>query len=173
MANPNYVHLIRDIPDFPQPGVMFRDITPLLSDPIAYRRAIADLGAAHRGRVIDQVVAIEARGYLLGAPLALELGVGLVPVRKQGKLPSETYRAEYALEYGEAVIEMHRDSLLAHHRVLLVDDVLATGGTMAAAIDLIQQAGAIIAGIAVLIELEALGGRHKLAGYPLTSLITL
>jgi adenine phosphoribosyltransferase len=94
-------------------------------------------------------------------------------VRKQGKLPSETYRAEYALEYGEAVIEMHRDSLLAHHRVLLVDDVLATGGTMAAAIDLIQQAGAIIAGIAVLIELEALDGRHKLAGYPLTSLITL
>ena len=173
MANPDYARLIRDIPDFPQPGVMFKDITPLLSDPSAYRRAIADLAAAHREQAIDQVVAIEARGYLLGAPLALELGVGFVPVRKIGKLPSATYRAEYALEYGEAVIEMHRDSLLAHHRVLLVDDVLATGGTMAAAIDLVQQAGATIAGIAVLIELEALGGRQKLPGYPLTSLITL
>lgn len=172
MPNPGYAQLIRDVPDFPQSGVLFRDITPLLGEPAAYKQAIADLAAAHRDQAIDQVVAIEARGYLLGAPLALELGVGFVPVRKVGKLPSETYRAAYTLEYGEAAIEMHRDGLLAHHRVLLVDDVLATGGTMAATIDLVQQAGATIAGIAVLIELKALGGRAKLAGRSLTSLIT-
>ena len=173
MPNPDYASLIRDIPDFPQPGVLFRDITPLLGDAAAYRRAITDLAAPFRGQAIDQVVAIEARGYLLGAPLAVELGIGLVPVRKLGKLPSQTYRAEYALEYGEAAIEMHRDGLLDHHRVLLIDDVLATGGTMAATIDLVGQSGARVVGIAVLIELTALGGRAKLGDYPLTAPIQL
>ena len=173
MPNPEYASLIRDVPDFPQPGILFRDITPLLNDAPSYRRAIADLAAAFEGQAIDQIVAIEARGYLLGAPLALALGVGFVPVRKVGKLPSETYRADYSLEYGEATIEMHRDGLLDHHRVLLVDDVLATGGTMAAAIDLVRQAGASIAGIAVLIELTGLGGRARLQGYPLTAPIQL
>ena len=169
----DYKRLIRDIPDFPVPGVLFRDITPLLGDAQAFRAAIQDLAAPFRDARIDQVVAIEARGYLLGAPLALELGAGFVPVRKVGKLPFETFRAEYALEYGEAAIEMHRDGLLDHHRVLLVDDVLATGGTMAATISLVEQSGATVVGIAVLIELSALDGRSALKGHDFLSLLTL
>ena len=170
MSN-DYKSLIRDIPDFPQPGVLFRDITPLLSDGEAFRAVVQDLAAPFRETPIDQVAAIEARGYLLGAPLAMELGTGFVPVRKIGKLPFETFRAEYALEYGEATIEMHRDGLLDHHRVLLVDDVLATGGTLAATIDLVEQSGATVAGIAVLIELSALGGRAALKGHEVVSLL--
>jgi len=169
----DYAKLIRDIPDFPVPGILFKDITPLLADPEAYHAAVRDMAEPFQGRDIDRVVAIEARGYLLGAPMALGLGAGFVPVRKIGKLPFETYRAAYALEYGEAEIEMHRDGLLDHHRVLLVDDVLATGGTMAATIDLVEQAGALVAGIAVLIELTALGGRSKLAGHDVFSLLSL
>ncbi len=169
----DYSSLIRDIPDFPVPGIMFRDITPLLSDADAYRAAISELAAPFRDKGIDRVAAIEARGYFLGAPLALELGAGFVPVRKIGKLPFETFKADYALEYGEATIEVHRDGLLAGHRVLLIDDVLATGGTMAAAIDLVKQSGATIAGIAVLIELAALNGRTALADQEVFSLITL
>lgn len=152
---------------------MFRDITPLLADAKAYRAAIKELAKPFRKVAIDQVVAIEARGYMLGCPLAVELGAGFVPVRKAGKLPSETYAAEYALEYGEAAIEVHRDGLLAHHRVLLIDDVLATGGTLAATIDLVRQSGAEVAGIAVLIELTALNGRSALGGQDVFSLITL
>ena len=169
----NYESLIRNIPDFPQPGVLFRDITPLLGDPAALRAAVMDLAAPFRNARVDQVAAIEARGYLLGAPLAVELGAGLVPMRKAGKLPRETYHAEYALEYGQTAIEIHRDALASHHRVLLVDDVLATGGTMAAAISLVEQAGATIAGIAFLIELKELGGRGLLKGYEPVSLVTL
>ena len=169
----DYAQLIRDIPDFPVPGILFKDITPLLADPEAYHAAVRDMAQPFLGRDIDRVVAIEARGYLLGAPMALGLGAGFVPVRKIGKLPFETYRAAYALEYGEAEIEMHRDGLLDHHHVLLVDDVLATGGTMAATIDLVEQAGAQVAGIAVLIELTALGGRSKLAGHDVFSLLSL
>ena len=169
----NYEHLIRGIPDFPQPGVLFRDITPLLSDPAALQAVVMDLAAPFRDERVDQVAAIEARGYLLGAPLAVELGAGLVPIRKAGKLPRETYRAEYALEYGQAAIEMHRDALESRDRVLLVDDVLATGGTMAAAIDLVEQSGATIAGIAFLIELKDLSGRGSLKGYTPVSLLTL
>jgi adenine phosphoribosyltransferase len=169
----DYAKLIRDIPDFPVPGILFKDITPLLADPEAYQAAVRGMAEPFQGRDIDRVVAIEARGYLLGAPMALGLGAGFVPVRKIGKLPFETYRAAYALEYGEAEIEMHRDGLLDHHRVLLVDDVLATGGTMAATIDLVEQAGAQVAGIAVLIELTALGGRSKLAGHDVFSLLSL
>jgi adenine phosphoribosyltransferase len=169
----DYRSLIRDIPDFPIPGIMFRDITPLLSDPNAYRAAIEDLAAPFRGKGLDRVAAIEARGYFLGAPLALELGVGFVPIRKSGKLPSETFKATYTLEYGDATIEVHRDGLLAEHRVLLVDDVLATGGTMGATIDLVRQSGATVAGIAVLVELEALNGRSALPEHDIFSLITI
>jgi adenine phosphoribosyltransferase len=165
--------LIRDIPDFPIPGIMFRDITPLLSDAEAYKAAIAEMVAPFKSAGIDQVAAVEARGYFLGCPMALELGAGFVPVRKVGKLPFDTFKATYALEYGEAEIEMHRDGLLDHHRVLLVDDVLATGGTMAATINLVEQSGATVAGIAVLIELAALDGRAALGGREVFSLITL
>lgn len=152
---------------------MFRDITPLLGDAKAYRATILALAEPFRDLGIDRVVAIEARGYVLGCPLALELGVGFVPVRKVGKLPFDTYTAEYALEYGEAKIEMHRDGLLAHHRVLLIDDVLATGGTMAATINLVEQSGATVAGVAVLIELAALEGRKALGGQDVFSLMML
>jgi adenine phosphoribosyltransferase len=168
----DYASLIRDIPNFPREGIIFRDITPLLGDPAAFLAAIKDMAAPFRNTRIDQVVAIEARGYLLGTPLAIELGAGFVPVRKIGKLPFMTFKAEYTLEYGEAAIEMHQDGLLDHHRVLLVDDVLATGGTMAATISLVEQAGASVAGIAVLIELAALKGRQALGGHDVVSLIT-
>ena len=169
----DYESLIRNVPDFPQPGVLFRDITPLLSDPGALRAVVKDLAAPFRDQGIDRVAAIEARGYLLGAPVAVELGAGLVPIRKIGKLPFDTYQVEYALEYGQAAIEMHRDGLEDHHRVLLVDDVLATGGTMAAAINLVEQSGATIAGIAFLIELKDLGGRDFLKPYNAVSLMAL
>ncbi|MEE8519182.1 MAG: adenine phosphoribosyltransferase [Dehalococcoidia bacterium] len=169
----DYASLVRDIPDFPQKGIIFRDITPLLGDGAAFQSAVKDMAAPFREAGIDQVVAIEARGYLLGAPLAIELGAGFVPVRKVGKLPFRTYKAEYALEYGEAAIEMHQDGVLDHHRVLLVDDVLATGGTMAATLSLVEQAGASVVGIAVLIELAALNGRQAIFGHDVVSLITL
>ena len=168
----DYASLIRDIPDFPQPGIIFRDITPMLGNAAAFRGVIADMAAPFRDARVDHVVAIEARGYLLGAPLAIELNAGFVPVRKVGKLPFETFRAEYSLEYGRAVIEMHRDGLLRGQRVLLVDDVLATGGTLMATMELVRQSGAEVAGIAVLIELAFLQARSKLAGHPLHSLIT-
>lgn len=157
-----YLSLIRSIPDFPVPGIIFRDITPLLGDATAYRAVIDDMAAPFRNEKIDRVVAIEARGYFFGAPLALELSAGFVPIRKVGKLPHKTFKTEYDLEYGEASIEVHRDGLLPSHRVLLVDDVLATGGTMAAAASLVKQSGATIAGIAVLIELPLLEGRLAL-----------
>ena len=167
----DYASLIRTIPNFPQPGIMFRDITPLLQDGPAYRKVVQDMCQPFRSQSIDQVVAIEARGYLLGAPMAIELGAGFVPVRKFGKLPFSTLRAEYELEYGEAVIEMHRDGLLDYHNVLIVDDVLATGGTLAATVDLVKQTGANVVGMAVLIELDALEGRARLQGSPLFSLM--
>jgi adenine phosphoribosyltransferase len=170
-ASALYVRLIRDVPGFPQPGVLFRDITPLLNDAAAFRQAVIDLAAPFKDQGIDQVVAIEARGYLLGAPMALELGAGFVPVRKIGKLPNATYQAQYDLEYGSASIEMHQDALLDHHRVLIVDDVLATGGTMAATLRLVEHSGAQVVGIAVLIELTDLNGRSRLGSHPLFSLI--
>ena len=166
-----YETLIRAVPDYPVPGVLFRDITPLLGNAGALKAAVGDLAEPFRDERIDRVVAIEARGYLFGAPLALELGVGFVPVRKAGKLPLETFRSEYVLEYGKAAIEVHQDGVPDGHRVLLVDDVLATGGTMAAACDLVRQAGAEVAGIAVLIELEALAGRARFGDTKLVSLV--
>ena len=169
--NPSYESLIRAVPDFPQPGVLFRDITPLLADPDALREAALALAEPFRGKGVDRVAAIEARGYILGAPVALELGAGFIPLRKAGKLPRATFSAAYELEYAQAEIEMHADALLAHHNVLIVDDVIATGGTLAAAVDLVRQAGAAVAGIAALIEITALDGRARLPGQEIASLV--
>ena len=161
---------IRPVPDFPQQGVLFRDITPLLADPVAFRQAIDAMAAPFDG--IEHVVAIESRGFILGAPVAYRLGAGLVLVRKAGKLPSGTLREEYALEYGTNTVEIHRDAIQPGERVLIVDDVLATGGTVRAAANLVERLGATVVGISLLIELEFLAGREKLGGYDVRSLLT-
>lgn len=171
MSSPSYESLIHAVPDFPRPGVLFRDVTPLLADPDALREVARDLAEPFRGKGVDRVAAIEARGYILGAPVAIELGAGFIPLRKAGKLPRETLSAAYELEYAQAEIEMHADALLARHNVLIVDDVIATGGTMAAAVDLVRQAGAAVAGIATLIEIAALNGRARLPGHEIAALI--
>ena len=163
---------IRDIPDFPVEGILFKDITPLLQNPQAFREAIDQLAARYKDRAIDQVVAIESRGFIFGAPLAYKLGAGFIPVRKPGKLPAETISVEYTLEYGTNTLEMHKDALKPGDRVLLVDDLLATGGSARAAANLIEQLGGKVEGIAFLIELEFLHGRSKLEGYDVFSLIT-
>lgn len=162
---------IRDIPDFPTKGILFRDITPLLQDGAAFGQAIRLLAARHHGQRPDAVVAIESRGLIVGSALAYELGVGVVPVRKQGKLPHKTYRASYTLEYGQDTLEIHQDGLIKGARVLLVDDLLATGGTMGATIHLIEQCGGRIVELAFLIELTALKGRERLTPHPVISLI--
>ena len=153
---------IRDIPDFPKPGILFRDITPLLLDPKAFRAATEAMAEPFRDVAVDRVLAIESRGFLLGAPIAQQLGVGLGLVRKRGKLPYDTLEARYELEYGVDTVEMHVDALASGQRVLLVDDLIATGGTAAAAVDLARQAGAEVVGASFLIELVALGGRARL-----------
>jgi adenine phosphoribosyltransferase len=163
---------IRDIPDFPKPGIVFKDITPLLLDPQALDRAVVLLAEWARPRRIDLVVAAEARGFILGAALARELGVGFVPARKPGKLPYDTVSAEYILEYGVDALEMHADALAHGARVLLHDDLLATGGTAKALAGLAEGRGAEIAGCAFLVELAFLGGREPLAGYDVHSLIS-
>lgn len=162
---------IRDIPDFPTKGILFRDITPLLQHGPAFRQAVRMLAARHHGRKPDAVVAIESRGLIVGSALAHELGVGVIPVRKKGKLPHRTYRAEYTLEYGTDTLEIHQDGVTQGTRVLLVDDLLATGGTMEATIKLIEQCGGEIVELAFLIELTALKGRERLAPHPVISLI--
>lgn len=162
---------IRDIPDFPTKGILFRDITPLLQNGDAFRAAIRALAKRHHGQRPDAVVAIESRGLIVGSALAYELGVGVVPVRKKGKLPHHTYRASYTLEYGTDTLEIHRDGLKQGARVLLVDDLLATGGTMQATIGLIEQCGGTIVELAFLIELTALKGRARLAPHPIISLV--
>jgi adenine phosphoribosyltransferase len=163
--------LIRDVPDFPEPGIVFKDITPVLSDPIAYS-TIVDLIVVHFGRGnVDKVVGIEARGFLLAAPVAYHFGAGIIPVRKAGKLPFETIGEEYELEYGTASLEIHRDAVRPGERVLIVDDVLATGGTARAAASLVQQIGGKVCGIACLIELDFLHGRDKVADHELFTLI--
>ena len=163
--------LIRAIPDFPIPGILFRDITPLLGDPAGFRAAIDLFVERYRSEKIDVVVAIEARGYMIGAPVAYALGAGFVPVRKPGKLPGVTFSEEYALEYGTNTIEVHDDAIAAGKRVLVIDDLLATGGTIAATLRLLKKLGADVVGIAVLIELEALGGRAALDDVELISFI--
>jgi len=162
---------IRDIPDFPKPGILFRDITPLLADAAAFRASVKHLTEHCRGKNLNAVAAAEARGFVFAAPLALELGVGFVPIRKPGKLPFDTHAFHYELEYGTDSLEMHIDSLQPGHRVLLVDDLLATGGTMQACIRLVERTGAFVAGCAFVIELTSLKGRDRLRPYDVFSLL--
>jgi adenine phosphoribosyltransferase len=162
---------IRDIPDYPQPGVVFKDITPLLGDGKAFSAVVEGLAAAYGP--VDKVAGIEARGFILAAPVACRLGAGFVPVRKKGKLPGPTFSEDYQLEYGTATIEVHQDAFGPQDRVLVVDDVLATGGTAAATAALVRRTGARVAGIAVMIELSFLRGRTKLPGLPVTALLTV
>jgi adenine phosphoribosyltransferase len=163
---------IRDIPDFPRPGILFKDITPLLADPAAFAESVRLLSDRYRGADIDAIAAAEARGFLFAAPMALTLKLPLVPLRKPGKLPYRTYSLKYDLEYGSAELHMHVDGVQPGAKVLLVDDLLATGGTMKAGCSLIEQAGGTVAGCAFLVELSFLGGRKRLAGYEVFSLIT-
>jgi adenine phosphoribosyltransferase len=162
---------IRDIPDFPQPGIVFKDITPLLGDPQAFNMTINLLADRYIGRHVDRVVGVEARGFILGAALAYKLNTGLIVVRKPGKLPAQTLKAAYELEYGVDQLEIHRDALSPGLRVVLVDDVIATGGTIRAALDLIQELQCEIIELAFLIELCALNGRSRLQGYKVFSLL--
>jgi adenine phosphoribosyltransferase len=163
---------IRDIPDFPRPGILFKDITPLLLDGAALREAVRELADWARPRGVDYVVAAEARGFILGAALAIELGAGFVPARKPGKLPHDTISAEYILEYGIDSLEMHADALAHGARVLVHDDLLATGGTARALADLVTGTGAEVVGCGFLVELGFLGGRERLAGYDVKALVT-
>lgn len=162
---------IRDIPDFPKPGILFRDVTPLMGDAEALRAAIAAIAAPFRAANIERVIGIESRGFLLGPAVALELDAGFALVRKKGKLPFRTHRAEYALEYGTDVVEMHVDAVGKGQRVLVVDDLVATGGTAAAAVELVRRAGGECIGASFLIELSALGGRAKLTGLDVRAVI--
>jgi adenine phosphoribosyltransferase len=162
---------IRDVPDFPKPGIVFKDITPLLLDPSALRRVVDLMAAPFRGSRVTRVVSIESRGFLLGAPIALALDAGLVPIRKPGKLPAERGRVEYALEYGTDALEMHRDALSSIDRVLIVDDVLATGGTAEAAAKLVRAHGGEVVGFTFLIELDFLKGRERLRGERVEALL--
>jgi adenine phosphoribosyltransferase len=164
--------LVRAIPDFPKPGILFRDITPLIKNAEAFRAAIDMLAEPHVSKKIDYVVAIEARGYLVGAPLAHTLNAGLIPVRKPGKLPFDTLKADYALEYGTNTLEVHADALGHGERVLIADDLLATGGTASATKTLVERLGGQVVGFAFLIELASLNGRDKLGTTPVTTLMT-
>jgi len=161
--------LVRDVPDFPNPGILFRDITPLLANGEAFQAVVGLMAAPYDE--IDVVVAIESRGFILGAPVALALGAGLAPVRKVGRLPAETIRADYELEYGVNTIEIHKDAITPGQRVLIVDDLLATGGTVQATIKLIDELGGDIVGVSVLAELAFLEGRARLAPHEIQSLI--
>jgi adenine phosphoribosyltransferase len=162
---------IRDIPDFPRPGILFKDITPLLADPHAFRQTIERMADHYRPMTLDAIAAAEARGFLFAAPLALHLSKPLIPLRKPGKLPYRTYSLKYDLEYGSAELHVHEDVITPGARILLVDDLLATGGTMQAGAQLVEKAGGVVAGCAFLVELRFLNGRDKLKGYPVFSLI--
>lgn len=162
---------IREVADFPKPGIVFKDITPVLADPGLFREAVSLLCATAEGRRIDKVVGVDARGFIFAAAVADRLGAGFVPVRKKGKLPWKTRQTAYALEYGEAIVELHEDAVHPGETVLLVDDLLATGGTAAAAVQLLDELGADLAGIAVLIELGFLQGRAKLAPHPVHAIV--
>ena len=164
--------LVRDVVGFPQPDVTFKDITPVLADAAAFADTVGWLTAPFAGKV-DKVAAIEARGFILGAPVAHALGTGLVPVRKVGKLPAATVAEAYMLEYGEATLEMHIDAVGPGDRVLIVDDVIATGGTLRATASVLRRAGAVVVGVAALLELVALGGREKLEGLDLHVLLSV
>jgi adenine phosphoribosyltransferase len=167
----NLTSKIRDVPNFPQEGIVFKDITTLLGDPAAFRYAIDSLTERYKDQRIDVVAATEARGFIFGAPLAYNLGAGFVPVRKPGKLPVETISVEYTLEYGSNKLELHRDAIASGQRVLIVDDLLATGGTVGATIRLVEELGGEIVGVAFLIELTQLGGKDTLSKYNVVSLV--
>ena len=162
---------IRDIPDFPKPGIVFRDITPLLADPTTFRTTVEALADHWTGRRVDKVLGIEARGFILAAPVAYRLSAGFVPVRKAGKLPSHIESEEYELEYGTDLLEIHGDALEPGEQVLVVDDVVATGGTAAAATRLVEKLGATVVGLAFVIELDFLDGRRRLPGREAVSLV--
>ena len=167
----NLKDYIRDIPDFPEPGILFRDITPLLRNPDAFNHTIDGLAERCEGQEVDAIVAIESRGFIFGAPLACRLGKPLIPVRKQGKLPGDTVSAEYYLEYGSNTVEMHKGDVGPGDKVIIIDDLLATGGTLAAAARLVEESGGQVASMGLVIELEALGGRNTLGAYDIFSLI--
>ncbi len=162
---------IRDVPDFPQPGILFRDITPLLQNAAAFRWTIDRLTEEYRTKEIDAVVAIESRGFIFGAPLAVNLGISLVPVRKPGKLPSERMSVEYSLEYGNGQLDIHADGLKEGDRVVIIDDLLATGGTAMATAKLVELLGAHVDSFAFIVELDFLGGRERLHDYSVLSLV--
>ncbi|MGD0063350.1 MAG: adenine phosphoribosyltransferase [Streptosporangiaceae bacterium] len=162
---------VRDVPDYPQPGVVFKDITPLLGDGKAFSAVVDGLAALYGP--VDKVAGIEARGFILAAPVACRLGAGFVPIRKKGKLPGTTFAQDYALEYGVSTLEVHADAFEESERVLVIDDVLATGGTAEATVNLVRRSGAQVAGIAMLIELSFLNGRAKLGDLPVTALLTI
>lgn len=167
----NLESFIRVIPDWPKAGISFKDVTTLLKEPAAFRHAIQTMAEPYREADVELVVGPEARGFLFGAPLAYELGAGFVPVRKPGKLPYETIKASYQLEYGQDSLEIHRDAIQPGQRVLVVDDLLATGGTVASTVKLVEQLGGVVVGVAFLIELTDLPGREKLTGHRITSVI--
>lgn len=171
MSQINLNDLIRNIPDFPIPGVQFKDITTLLRDGPAFRQVVDAFAERYEGRAIDAIVGIESRGFIFSAPLAYRLGVGLVPVRKHGKLPAATHRVEYELEYGANKLEIHRDAFTPGARVVIIDDLLATGGTVRAACELVELAGGVVEEVAFLIELTFLHGREKLEKYPVFSML--
>lgn len=171
-AKMNYKALIREVPNFPRPGILFYDITTLLKDARAFRAVLDELAARYRGRRIDKIVGIESRGFILGGPLADRIKAGFVPVRKPGKLPADSFEVKYNLEYGSNSLAIHRDAVRMGERVLVVDDLLATGGTAAATVHLLRQLGADIVGLVFLVELTSLKGRDKLDGCAIHSLIT-
>jgi adenine phosphoribosyltransferase len=163
--------LIRDVPDFPQPGILFKDLTPMLGEPAAFHAVIDELAGRVRGRGFQRIVAIESRGFLFGAALADRVGLGLAPVRKLGKLPYKTDRVEYALEYGTGTLEAHVDAVRPGEKVVIVDDLLATGGTVSATIELVERLGGEVVCVAFLVELDFLKGRERLEGYDVVSII--
>jgi len=172
LASERIVNAVRDVPDFPKPGILFKDITPLLSDGVLFREVVELFINACKPLRPDKIVGIDARGFILGAAVAYELGAGFVPIRKKGKLPFETKEASYTLEYGEATVQMHTDAILPGERVVLVDDLLATGGTATAAAKLITQAGGQLLEVQFLIELAFLAGRKHLEPVPVRAFLT-
>jgi adenine phosphoribosyltransferase len=168
----NLAERIRAVPDFPVPGILFRDITPLLRDPGALREAVQAMSDPWQGRGVDLVAAMEARGFMFGAAMAIRLGAGFVPLRKEGKLPWRTRNVRYTLEYREDVLHVHEDAVAEGQRVLVVDDVIATGGTAKAVVDLVEQLGGEVVGVQFLVELTGLGGRELLAGHEVRAVIT-
>jgi adenine phosphoribosyltransferase len=163
---------IRDVPDFPKPGILFRDITPLLASREAFSESVQILAEPWQNMAIDAVAAVEARGFLFAGPLALELGVGLIPVRKPGKLPADTISYKYDLEYGSDTLEMHKGIVMPQSRVLVIDDVLATGGTAEACVKLLESAQAVVVGCSFLVELKDLGGRERLGDHRIETVLT-